>query len=123
MGAKKCTVLALAAGVEWVSQGQPRRFPPRRRIDVLGSSIRQDELMGAEQAHEQTIGVDSNTAREIQSIFHDIWTADHELDCQDLGMFLLPSIWKYLACVVAIVEIDPTRCACCHTVSRVSYGE
>ena len=104
---KKCTILALAAGVEWVSDGLPKRSPARRRIDVLPSGIRPDELLSAEQAHEHTVGVENNTAREILSICHDILTADHERDYQALGMFLLPSIWKYLACEMVTVESDP----------------
>ena len=43
---KKCAILALAAGVEWVSQGQPKRCPSRRRIDVLESGLRLDEFSG-----------------------------------------------------------------------------
>ena len=34
VGTKKCAILALAAGVEWASQGQPKLCPSRRRIDV-----------------------------------------------------------------------------------------
>ena len=112
---KKCTGLAIASGAEWASQGQPKRLPSRRRIDVLASSARLDEFLGAEQAREQTIGVGSNTARAIQSICPDILIADRERDYQALGTFLWPSIWNYLACEVAIVEIVPTHCACFHT--------
>ena len=32
---EKCTILALATGVKWIAQGQPKRRPSRQRIDVL----------------------------------------------------------------------------------------
>ena len=51
----------------------------------------------------------------MQSIFHDILTADRERDYQSLGMFLLPSIWKYLALEVETAGIEPQRGACFHT--------
>ena len=102
---KKCTILALAAGVEWVSQGRPKRCPSRRRIDVLASGLRLDEFMGAEQAMGRSMGETTDVAIEIRSICRDALTADHERDYQALGLFLLPSIWKYLACEVVVVEI------------------
>ena len=112
---KKCKLLALAAAVEWASHGQPKRCPARRRIDVLASGIRIDGILGAEQSYEQTVGIDSDTAREIQSICHDVMTADHERGYQALGMFLLPSVWKYLACDVVTVEIEANDHISFHT--------
>ena len=40
---KKCTAMAIAAGAEWVSQGQPKRCPARRRIGALSSVTRTGE--------------------------------------------------------------------------------
>ena len=91
---KKRTILALAAGVEWMSQGQPKRCPSRRRIDVLSSSIRLGEIIGAEQPREKTTGAGANVARGIQSICHDVLTSDREHVYQALWMFLLPTIWR-----------------------------
>ena len=42
---EKCTVSALAAGVEWAAQGIPKRCPSRQRIDVLSSVIRMGEII------------------------------------------------------------------------------
>ena len=55
------------------------------------------------------MGVDSDAVLEIQSIRRDIPTADHERDYQAIGMFLLPSSWKYLAGAVVTVEIEAIR--------------
>lgn len=52
---EKCTALALAAGVEWVSQGPPKRCPSRQRVDVLPSVIRMGEIMEGEQACGKTV--------------------------------------------------------------------
>ena len=50
--AKKCTILALAAGAEWVAQGQPKTCPSRQRIEALVRDIRTDEIIGSEKAPE-----------------------------------------------------------------------
>ena len=62
---KKCTVLALAAAVEWVAQGQPKRCPSRQRIDVLASVIRMGEIVGDEQAIKRTADVNARVAWRI----------------------------------------------------------
>ena len=112
---KKCTVLALAAGAEWVAQGRPKRFPARRRIDVLASSLRLGEFLNAEQAWEQAVDEPSEVAKEIRSICHDALTAGHERDYQALGMFLLPALWKCVAVEVVVVEIQSWGVAVFHT--------
>ena len=56
---KKCTILALATGAEWVAQGKPKRCPDRQMVDVLARGIRMGEITGAEQAQEQSS--DENT--------------------------------------------------------------
>ena len=112
---KKCTVLTLAAGVEWASKGKPKRCPSRRRIDVLASGIRLAEFLGVEPALEQTVGVDTDVACEIQSICHSALAADRERDYQAMGMFQMPSIWKYLACEVAAIAIQATMGATFHS--------
>ena len=53
----------------------------------------------------RSMGETTDVAIEIRSICRDALTADHERDYQALGLFLLPSIWKYLACEVVVVEI------------------
>ena len=103
---KKCTVLALAAGAEWVAQGQPKRCPARRRIDVLASNLRLGEFLSAEQAWEQAADETSEVSKEIRAICHDAMMAGHERDYQALGMFLLPAVWKCVAVEVAVVEIQ-----------------
>ena len=112
---KKCTALAPAAGVEWESQGQPKRRPSRRRIDVMAIGLGVGEFPGAEQAMEQSMGDTRDVEVEIRSICHDALTAEHERDYQALGMFLLPSIRKYIACEVAVVEIRATNGSTFHT--------
>ena len=111
----RCTVPELAAGVEWASQGQPKRVPPRSRIDVLASGIRLDEFLGAERAMGQTMDVWADAAYEIQSICLDALTADRERAYQAMGMFLLPSIWKYLAREVAAIASQAKMGATFHT--------
>ena len=61
------------------------------------------------------MGETANVASEIRSICHDALTAEHERDYQALGQFLLPSIWKYLACEVVVVEIRSKVGAVFHT--------
>ena len=46
-------------------------------------------------------------AREINSIWRDVTTAAHERCYQDLGSFLLHTIWKYLACEVSVMDMRP----------------
>ena len=89
---RKCTIAALAAGVEWAAQGRPKQCPSRRRIDVMASGIGLGEIVGADQANEHAIGVKTSVAREINSICHDAIDADHERGYQDLRIFLLPTI-------------------------------
>ena len=43
---RKFTILALATGVEWVAQGQPKRRPSRQRIDISDRGIRMGEILG-----------------------------------------------------------------------------
>ena len=62
---------------------------------------------GEEQEYGNTIGADASVARGIRSICHDVIRADRELDYLALGMFLPPTIWKYLACEVVAVDIQP----------------
>ena len=52
----------------------------------------------------RSMGETADVAIEIRSICHDALTADHERDYQAIEMFCLPSIWKYLACEVVVVE-------------------
>ena len=113
--AKKCTVLALASGAERLSQGQPKRSPSRQRIDVLASRLRLGDLLGAEKAYEYTMEMDTNAAREIQSIRRDILSSDRESDYQALGLFILPSDWEYLASEVAAIEIQEGNTAHFHS--------
>ena len=103
---KKCTVLALAAGAEWVAQGQPKRCPARRRIDVLARNLRLGEFLSAEQAWEQAADETSEVSKEIRSICHDALTAGHERDYQAMGTFPLPALWKCVDVEVAAVEIQ-----------------
>ena len=103
---KKCTVLALSAGAEWVAQGQPKRCPARRRIDVLASNLRLGEFLNAEHAWGQAVDGTSGVSKEIRSICHDALTAGHERDYQALGMFLLPALWKCVAAEVVVIEIQ-----------------
>ena len=42
----KCTILALETGVEWIAQGQPKRYPHRQRIDVLARGVRMGDISG-----------------------------------------------------------------------------
>ena len=112
---KKRTAIALADGAARASQGQPRRCRSRQRIDVMAIGWRLGEFLGADQAYEYTRGTDTNTAREIQSIWHDIRSANHERDYQALGLPLLPSIWKYLAIAVAVVGIQAGGAAMFHS--------
>ena len=119
---KKCTALALAAGVAWASQGQPERCPSRRRIDLMASGLRLDELSGAVQALEQAMGEPTEVAMGIRSLCHDAIPADHERDYQALGMFLMPSIWEYLACEVVVLEIQANQGAIFHTYPACPVG-
>ena len=45
---KKCAILAIASGAERAPQGQPKRCPPRRRIDGVASGLRLGEFLVAE---------------------------------------------------------------------------
>ena len=81
----------------------------------MASGLRLGEYLGAEQAMDRSMGEKTDVASEIRSICHDALTADHERDYQALGMFLLPSIWKYLACEVVVVEIHATAGSTFHT--------
>ena len=62
IGAEKCTILALADGVECASQGQPRRFPDRQRVGVLASGIRMGEILGEEHACGAKTGINMRVA-------------------------------------------------------------
>ena len=112
---KKCTILALAAGAEWAAQGQPKRCPSRRRIDILASTLRLGEFLTAEQAWEQAAGETTEVSQGIRSIFHDALTAGHERDYQALGMFLLQAMWKCVAVEVVVLEIQSIGGAVFHT--------
>ena len=105
-GMKKCTILALADGSEWISQGQPKSSPSRQRIDALSGSLRLEEYVGAEQAVGNTEGAFAQTAQDVRSICRDAMTAHHERGYQALGMFLVPAIWEYLAIEVAALGIQ-----------------
>lgn len=61
----------------------------------MASGIRLGEITEEDQAHERTVGVSANVAREINSTCHDVLTEDQERDYQDLGRFSLPTLWKY----------------------------
>ena len=112
---KKRTVLALAAGAEWAAQGQPKRCPDRRRIDVLASNLRLGEFLNAEQAWGQAADETSDVSKEIRPICHDALAAGHERGYQALGMFLLPALWKCVAVEVAAIEIQRWGGAVFHT--------
>ena len=101
---KKCTIMALGDGAEWVAQGQPKRFPTRKRIDILVRGIRMGEIAGAEHDQEQPAGESTRVGLEIRSICHDIVTASHGRDYQALGVFLLPAVWGFAACEVAAID-------------------
>ena len=111
---KKCTSLALGDGVESAAQGKPKRCPSRQRLDVLASGIRFCEIIGAEQAHGQTPGVDMMYSREIDSICRDVLTSGNERDYKAPGMYFLSAIWKFVACEVAAIEIQPTEAVVSH---------
>ena len=82
---------------------------------MLASGLRIDEFLGEEQAMEHSMDTPTDVAREIQSICHDALTADHERDYKALGTFLLPSIWKYLACEEIAIEMHSKLGATFHT--------
>ena len=107
IGAKKCTILALEAGLEWVSQGHPERCPSRQRIDVIARDIRTGGILGEAQEQEQSSGEETRSIWGIRAICRDISSANHERDYQALGMFLLPAAWKFVASEVAVIEIHP----------------
>ena len=64
----------------------------------------------------------ADVACEIRSICRDALTADRERDYLALGMFLLPSIWKYLAREVAVIEIRAKIGATFHTYPTCPVG-
>ena len=112
---EKCTVLALAAGAEWVAQGQPKRCPSRRRIDLLASDLRLDEYLNAEQGWGQSADEKSEVAKATRSIRRDASTAGRERGYQALGLFLLPAMWKCIAGELVVMEILNRDGAVFHT--------
>ena len=98
-----------------MAQGQPKRCPARRRIDVLASNLRLGEFLSAEQAWEQAADETTEVSKEIRSICHDALTAGHERDYQAFGMVLLPALWKCVAVEVAVIEIQSLGGAVFHT--------
>lgn len=64
------------------------------------------EYAVSEQAVERTDGVAPRTPQEVSSICHDVMTARHAWDYQELGTFLLTSIWIYLAIESTVLEIQ-----------------
>ena len=76
--------------------------------------IRTDEIMGEEQAQEQSADVNTQAGWGIRAICHDILSANHDRDYQALGMFLLPAVWKFAASEVAVIEIQPNDKAIYH---------
>ena len=72
------------------------------------------EVFGAEQACEQAALINLRVSLGINSISRDVSAEDHERGYQALGMFLLPAIWKFVACEVAALEIQPTEAVVFH---------
>ena len=50
--------------------------------------------------------MDTNAAREIQSVRRDILYVNNERDFQAMGLFLLPPAWKYMESEVAVIGIQ-----------------
>ena len=67
------------------------------------------EIFGADLALEQTTCVNMRGDLEINSICHDVLTADHECSYQALGILLLPSIWGFVAFEVTFIETHPAE--------------
>ena len=76
-------------------------------IDALARDIRMGEIVGAEKAQEQSADKETRSSWEISAICHDIASANHERNYQGTGMFLLPAVWKFAECGVAVIEIQP----------------
>ena len=111
---KKCAILASEAGSEWAPRGRPGSPPSRRRIDVLAIGIRLREITGGG-AREQAAGFNTNVGRAINSIGRDVLTSEHEGGYQASALFLLNTIWKYLACEVADAETQQKGDSSSHT--------
>ena len=98
-----------------MAQGQPRRCPSRRRIDVLASTLRLGEYLNAEQTWEQSADETTEVSKEIRPICHDALTSGRERDYQAMGMVPLPAMWKCKAGEVAVMEIQNLGGAVFHT--------
>ena len=109
----KCAIMAISAWAEWVSQGQPKRCPSRARIDVMASNLRTREYIGAEKAGKYAEWKRAQKAQEIRSRRRDVLTARRGRGDLSIGLFFLPSIWKYLASEVAAIEIQKTGLLTC----------
>ena len=96
----------LAMGVEWVSQGRPRRIPNKLRAMSLDAKSRSAET------HQSRICMDvcdkpmTRNNADLYSLARDVTTLHHDLNFQDINLFLCDSETAITKYIVRILDLE-----------------
>ena len=88
-GRNQCVIISIAAAVEWLSQGRPRRCADDMRVGALAQDIREAEMMNANEAGRILQKPSTQMGVAIRSISHGAVYPIHHRDLRTLHLFIL----------------------------------
>ena len=88
----QCTIVSVAAALEWHAQRWRKRIPSRNRVNLLASSIREAEFAATQQGMKELAKATTVFEAEIETALHDPLHPNHARDLRTLGFFLFKDI-------------------------------
>ena len=95
----QCVCVHLALGLEWASQGFPRRVPTKSRVMILASQLRKVEYQQAQMFMGKCPWPTTRNGAKIPPIAHDVMTSHHDRGFRDIHVF---SLERNLDCVLGL---------------------
>ena len=102
----QCTIVSLAAALEWHAQKWKKRIPSRNRVGLLATTIREAEFAAAQQGVKDLGKIITAFDAEVDTAPHDILNPNHARDLRTIGFFLLNEILVTNDVDVCIFEIN-----------------
>ena len=84
----QCVCVHMALGIEWITQGRPRRIPDKNMVMIVASQVRSAEYQQSQEFMTRCSQPRSESSAKLFSLAHDVMTASHDRNFQDIHLFL-----------------------------------
>ena len=102
----QCTLIHVAAALEWLNQKQPKRVPLGNRVKELAVELRQGELNTARTITQHINTAETAVEKELISLCHDVLSPGHDRDFRTIGLLVLPGLETLPGLTIRIFHID-----------------